>query len=517
MSKSSSRDVKKRLYEFAKNEFETKSPDYVEVRKAKGAKTFYRGPVPQLILTKFKAILYTVFANYGSIARLYYFNKEGYCIRDSSYSADSISKIIKHLEKTSTRIIRYPKIEPKLKTSDISIELDKEFANIINSLENLSKIKIDSRPLIRINKEADFSNRNIIDYFDFKDGFLEVPPAFVKHNLRKPLLIFEGFRLILSTIISQDYLSKLFALLSTLLYLDENNIRSVLLSESSFTNLNKIDFQKNKENLREVNEILSLFHDIHNFIDFLDIFTNYDNCQLLLDIYCGLIFSKSNSKNRLSNFLYQLGNKLIKSGNEKSLADIFLLSGILDFLSHQERSNELAILNVIKQHKKKNQKIAITGNLLSNLYQLKPKLLLADWRKNYEQFPSKLDDIIDTIIDEVYERSIDVQVEFTTKEFEKPGDIIISLTNNSDTNLGTFLIEPLHWTPREAIEIIGETRRFKQTILKEDETIKFVTPIIPKRIGTINFSNLDIKFNDTTGLKHYLRKSIPSLKIESIS
>ena len=113
-----------------------------------------------------------------------------------------------------------------------------------------------------------------------------------------------------------------------------------------------------------------------------------------------------------------------------------------------------------------------------------------------------------------HKKSLQIDVEFTTDELEKPGDIILILTNLSDTNFGTFVLNNIKWTPKEALDIIGENRRFKLKMLEQRKEEKFSIPVIPRKIGTINFTSLDIQFNDFSGIKHYLRMDIPSLKIK---
>jgi hypothetical protein len=193
LSKTSSRDIKKRLFEFARNEFETKKPEYVEVRKAKGTKTFYRGPVPQLILTRYKAIAFTVFADFGTICRLYYFNRDGYCIRDSSYSDQQLEKIKAHLKKTTTRVLRYPKIEVKPKIGNLSVQLDNRFAEIIDEIEKLTKVKLPSRPVITFSKNLVFNREDFLYNTVREEEFIELPFGIEKTELAEIVLIQSAF------------------------------------------------------------------------------------------------------------------------------------------------------------------------------------------------------------------------------------------------------------------------------------------------------------------------------------
>jgi hypothetical protein len=158
--------------------------------------------------------------------------------------------------------------------------------------------------------------------------------------------------------------------------------------------------------------------------------------------------------------------------------------------------------------------VSVAKRMITDLYNSRVESLTNYWRKNRDIFPDSVDTKFDELMDIVFKNIIDLKAEFTTDTFDKPGDVIITIRNISDASLGSIVVEDIHWTPVEAMEIIGEKRKFRVKAFKPDEKYTLTFPIIPKKEGTINFRNLMIRFNDPFGIKHYTSLEIPSLKIK---
>jgi len=515
MSKNASRDVRKRLFEFAKNEYQSKSPNYVEVRKAKGAKTFYRGPIPQLILTKYKAIMYTVFADYGTLARLYYFNREGYCINDTSYSENNLEKIKTHLKKTSSRVLRYPKLEIQPTLGNIIAELDKKFVKILDDIEKISKRKISSRPIITIDNQLEYNSPKFFNLFNLKDNFLELPKDFENNELIEIALVYEAFKTSMKNLVDHPGLINSLAIIGSMLYLNQKKLRELMLSQwqNKIIDLKLFEKEDYKKQI-EIQTLYSLIILIRDFLDYESIFENDLYVTQLVSIYLNELNTKKDAEIRLSKFLQKISEIELGQNNDMNCAIFFLASYILRTLSNNQfelNSVDLLIKNKIS---KKPPYGSTVYQLIERLENNEVHSLIELWREKSELFPSKYDFYFEKVIDTIFKNSLQLSTKYTTNSFDKPGDIFLILTNNSDTNFGTFVISDLHWTPKDAMEIIGEKRRFKLKILKHGETITFTYAIIPKKIGTINFSSLDIRFNDFSGIKHYIRLDLPSLKIK---
>ena len=514
MPKSASRDVKKRLFEFAKNEYQSKSPNYVEVRKAKGVKTFYRGPIPQVILTKYKAIMYTVFADYGSIARLYYFNREGYCIQDSSYSETNLEKIKTHLKKTSSLVLRYPKLEVKPTIGNIAAEYDRKFVKILDDIEKITKRKIIKRSIITFGLKSENQTISFENLFTENSGFLEMPKGMVDDDLIEIALIFEAFKTALTNIAKTELITNL-AKINTILYMknipNRMMVKEIIDFKIEETSLNREEIEKQNE-IRLLFNFYSLFSDLLN--DYLPIFKSEIILKKITESILKNLFSSIDTECLTATILFELSKEKIKISNEE-IQSVFLLAVI--FLKTISNS----CLNIQKELSKFLSRAPINSEKYSVMKQIETEIgnynlqkLVNQWRKNSDLFPSKFNAYFDKTVDELFKKSLQIDVEFTTDELEKPGDIILILTNLSDTNFGTFVLNNIKWTPKEALDIIGENRRFKLKMLEQRKEEKFSIPVIPRKIGTINFTSLDIQFNDFSGIKHYLRMDIPSLKIK---
>ncbi len=518
LSKRSSRDIKKRLYDFARKEYETKSPEYVEVRKAKGTKTFYRGPVPQLILTKYKAIAYTVFADYGTLCRLYYFNRDGFCIRDTSYSERDLIKIKNHLSKTSTKVLRYPKVEPKPTISNLSVKLDNKYAKMLADIEKITKVKITSRPIITLGSETEISP-NFTNIFSRKGKFLEAPVNAENHSQINSILAYEAFQYVFHEMLNNEKLSQTLAPLGVLLYLSDIESVEFITSTINSIDWNKEHFYKDSRDKRR--EMISLFEyvkSIKEFIIQLELITNpvaflelkADN---LLKGFLAYLFSKIESKHRLVIFLQN--EAVIASDNNEleEAANYLLLSSFLEIKSKEIGKITPKTLELSKHVSTSEPRGIIVYNLIIAMNTLHLSLLIKNWRSNHNLFPSKLELRFDEIVDLLFEKAIRINVEFSTRIFDKPGDIIIKIKNISDSIFGTFVTEDLHWTPRNSLELIGDKRKIRVKSLAPDMEATLIQPIIPKKEGTINFSNLGLRFNDPFGIKHYIKLTIPSLRI----
>ncbi|MCK5184363.1 MAG: hypothetical protein KAQ95_08660 [Candidatus Heimdallarchaeota archaeon] len=518
MSKTSSRDIKKRLFEFARNEFETKKPEYVEVRKAKGTKTFYRGPVPQLILTRYKAIAYTVFADFGTLCRLYYFNKDGYCIRDSSYSDHQLEKIKAHLKKTTTRVLRYPKIEVKPKIGNLSVKLDNRFVEIINEIEKIIKLKLSSRPVITLSKNLDLNREKLFDNINREDEFLELPFGIEETEFAEIVLIqsafFEFAKLIFG---KKTALAKNKALLLTLFFINDVKLLDVLSDYLNVTNIIPKDF-KQQNRKKELPNVIEILTDYNNYLlsnDFVEY--DFNSNQRFQDkfLYCLLseFTIESDPKTRLANVLLREIPIINTEEKYEIAARLLIVATFLETFSRKGAisSNTLGIADSLTDDSKI---VQFANKFVTDLYNFRIESFINYWRKNKNLFPESIEAKFDELTYTVFKKIIELKADFTTNTFDKPGDIIIKIKNKSDANLGTLVAEEIHWTPVEAMEIIGEKRKIRAKSLASSEEYTLTIPIIPKKDGTINFRNLMIRFNDPFGIKHFVSLEIPSLKIK---
>ncbi|NHJ83999.1 MAG: hypothetical protein FK734_00970 [Asgard group archaeon] len=517
---SSSRDVKKRLFEFAKNEYETKSPEYTEVRKAKGTKTFYHGPIPQLILTRYKAIAYTVFVHYGTMARLYYFNRDGYCVSETSYSEDQLDKIIKHLEKTSTRVLRYPKIEVKPTISDHAVELDNRYSEIIEDIEKITKIKVQKRPIITINNQLDDNKNYWLQPFQIVEGFLEVPVNLKDNKYLQEILTKEAFFVVINSVINDDYLSRECARMASMLYLTNHSKLEELLLDWKVKKLaiNKLnsDQANNKLELLKffdyLKELKKLFFDSLLFGDKFSFTEKQISC--FIDSFFNELYTEEDAKNKIANFITSLESDKEFNLIKEDYAIYLFIKAISEFQSNSIgliTDNTLKAANNIANSKPKGE---VVDQLINAINNKQAKSFLSIWRSNINLFSTEFDYQIDEVLETIYYKGIDFIVEFTSTNFDTAGDIILTFINRLDSDLGSFTAEDLRWTPRDNIEIIGEKRKIKLASFKMNERYSLKIPILLKKKGTVNFNNLGIRFNDAFGYKQYLRLPIPSLKIE---
>ncbi len=518
MSKGSSRDIRKRLFEFARNEFENKQPEYVEVRKAKGSKTFYRGPVPQIILTRYKAIAYTVFADYGSLCRLYYFNKDGYCVSDSSYSEQQLDKIKTHLLKTTVRVLRYPKIEIKPKIGNLAVKLDNRFAEIIEEIEKLTKLKLPSRPVITLNSNLELDEENYLKNIVRDDEFIELPAGIENTEFAEIILVnnafFEFTKLIFGdkTIIASNN-----AQLLTLFFLNEN-LLSIFMKRTDISYI----FPKNFELLnrkKEIPKFMEILTDYNYYLlsgFFIDSNLKINNRfhDKLIHYILSDFTLESDSKIRLANaLLKEIPNFCAKEDFELA-ARFLVIAAFLGAFSKKIDKISTNILEISQSFSSKIDIVVFTKKFVSDLYSYRIESLINYWRKNQDLFPDSVNIKFDELTDIIFKKIIQIQIEFTTEAYDKPGDIIIKIRNKSDTTLGSLAAEDIHWTPPEGLVVIGEKRKIKAKFLVPNEEYTLTIPIIPKKLGTINFRNLIIRFNDPFGIKHFTSLEIPSLKIK---
>jgi len=518
LSKTSSRDIKKRLFEFARNEYETKKPEYVEVRKAKGTKTFYRGPVPQLILTRYKAIAYTVFADYGTICRLYYFNRDGYCINDSSYSDNQLAKIKTHLKKTTTRVLRYPKIEVKPKIGNLSVKLDNRFAEIIIEIEKLTKLKLPSRPVITLSKNLDLNREKLFDNINREDEFLELPFGIEETEFVEIVLVqnafFEFTKLIFG---DKTKLARNKASLLSLFFINDVKLLDFLSDYIDVTDLIPENFtQLNRR--KEIQNAIEILTDYNNYLlssDFIehDFYTD----QRFQDkfMYCLLLeFTiESDPKTRLAKAL--LREIPIKNAEEKHeiAARLLIVATFLEIFSSTGAISSTT-LGIADSFTAAAKIVAFAKKFVTDLYNFRIESFINFWRKNKNLFPESVEAKFDELTDTVFKKIIELKADFTTNTFDTPGDIIITIKNKSDAHIGSLVAEEIHWTPIEAMEIIGEKRKIRIKSLASGEESTLTLPIIPNKVGTINIRNLMIRFNDPFGIKHFVSLPIPPLKIK---
>ena len=518
MSKTSSRDIKKRLFEFAKNEFETKQPEYVEVRKAKGTKTFYHGPVPQLILTRFKAIAYTVFADYGTICRLYYFNKDGYCINDSSYSDNQMDKIKTHLKKTTTRVLRYPKIEVKPKIGNLSVKLDNRFAEIINEIEKLTKLKLPSRPIITLSKNLELREENWLDSINREDEFIELPFGIEKYEQVEVVLVQSAFYEFCKLILDIKEIAFDQAATLSLLFIEKEELLDFAITQWGVSDLIPKNFKKlNRRN--EINNAIEILSDFNSYIlkgDFV-VYESILHLKFMENFNWSLLnelSSKIDAKSRFAKFLHkEIKMKIVKEEFETAARLLFIVL-FLEIFSRTPGRISSDTLEITENISKDSQISTFIKKFVEKLHKMQIESLIKYWRTSKDLFSDYVNVKVDELTDTIFKRILEIQVDFTTNVFDKPGDIIIKIKNNSDTILGTLVAEEIHWTPQHALEIIGEKRKMRIKTLAPNEEYSTTIPIIPKKEGTINFRNLMIRFNDPFGIKHYVSLPILSLKIK---
>ncbi len=382
----SSREVKKRLFEFAKKEFSTKSPLYVEVRKAKGAKTFYKGPVPQLILTKHKAILFTVFADYDSLSRLYYFNRDGYCIKDTSYSMDNIIKIKNHLKKTTTRVLRYPKQEIIHSKSEISVELDKKFANIIEKIEKIIKKRFESRSIITINDNLESQTfGKTFDVLNVRDSFLELPFGAEKKPNIGIIIVYEAIKLTIDSKLQYPLLSKELAKIGTLLFLDEKELLERAITMSAINSFKFESFtQKLSSKFVEIAILFDLVELIKDFTDYKLLIQSSDAAVMFIESLIANLFSNSDSKYRLATFIYKsIQEDIISKSNEQFIDLALAVCCLVENLSETSQENEAQLTEQMNALNLEIETLSNSKTELENQWKL-------DDAKSAEEFYSEL-------------------------------------------------------------------------------------------------------------------------------
>jgi len=518
LSKTSSRDIKKRLFEFARNEFETKQPEYVEVRKAKGTKTFYRGPVPQLILTRYKAIAYTVFADYGTICRLYYFNRDGYCINDSSYSDNQLDKIKTHLKKTTTRVLKYPKIEVKPKIGNLSVKLDNRFAEIIKEIELLTKLKLPSRPIITLSKNLELREDNWLGSIHREDEFIELPYGIEEYEQVEVVLVQSAFFEFSKLILDIKEMAFDQAATLSLLFIEKEELLDFAIIQWDVSNLIPKNFKKlNRRN--EINNVIEILSDFNSYILKGD-FVIYESilhpkfAENFKWVLLNELSSKIDAKSRFAKFLHKEIKKKITEREFEIAARLLFIVLFLEIFSRTPGRISPVTLEITKAISKDSQITSFIKKFVENLHKMQIESLIKYWRTNKDIFPDNVNVKVDELTDTVFKKILKLHVGFTTNVFDSPGEIIIKIKNNSDAVLGTVVAEDIHWTPIEAMEIIGEKRKIRIKTLAPDEEYAIAIPIIPKKEGTINIRNLMIRFNDPFGIKHYVSLPIPPLKIK---
>jgi len=519
LSKTSSRDIKKKLFEFAKNEYVTKSPEYVEVRKAKGTKTFYHGPIPKLILTRYKAIAYTVFVDYGSLARLYYFNRQGYCIRDTSYSEDALIKIKQHLMKTSTKIIRYPKLEQKPTISNLSVKLDNRFSEMINDLEKITKVKLTNRPLITLSTQRTFNEEFLFQNFIEQGNFIEAPKGIEEKAEVEILLSYTACKLFIKQLSNHEKLSEDLAFIGALLLVTDTELRTIILDQGNKTHWKIDSFTSNLRMGHQV--ITTIFNFAKKFKEYLIgsnlidqlIFNDRQKMIELVDFVYFDLFSKVTASAILAKFLLEYVKINLKNKDQVDTSNHLLLIAFLEIESSKHAEISKQTMQFANSNAKSNTKGAFTAGFLHELNTLRISAAIKNWRRNRELFSTFADEKFDEITDKLFLRSLKYKISFGTTSFDKAGDIVLEIENLSDAPLTNFISDEFHWTPRDSIDIIGETRKIKLRVLEPGKQFTLRLPILPKKKGSVNFNSLRIKFNDPFGFKHYINLPIPTLKI----
>ena len=100
---------------------------------------------------------------------------------------------ITHLKKTTTRVLRYPKIEVKPKIGNLSVKLDNRFAEIISEIEKLTKLKLPSRPIITLSKNLELREENSLDSINREDEFIELPFGIEEYEQVEVVLVHSAF------------------------------------------------------------------------------------------------------------------------------------------------------------------------------------------------------------------------------------------------------------------------------------------------------------------------------------
>lgn len=509
MPKPASRDVKKKLYEFAKNEYESKSPKYVEVRRAKGVRKFYHGPVPKFILTRHKPLLYTVFAHYGTLGRLYHFNRQGYCVKDTSYSEQQLPQLLKHLKKTSTRIIKYPKAKEKPTVIDRCVELDNQFAEIIEKIEKIINQSIKARPIITL---ASKSSERLDDWFTSlqpQGKFLQVPRELEKDPKISILLTREAFFLAIYQIIPNNRLAFDLSMFGTLFFLDGQALREKALQAWSKPSWSVKPFT-NQNYEEEIKLLFESIADLKTFCHSKQL-TNEQQTTLLLQTLYTEIGQASDAKERLAKFFQSAVHQKLKEGQPELAANYLLLSAFAEFLSKTVDSITSVNLKLSKKIQKSTSIGKLVRRYLLYLKDLRIRTFYDNWRKNHQLFPEHLEHVVNLVFDEAFRKAIVFTLSSTTDQIDQPGDLQLVLENQSDASLGTLRIEDLSWHPKDALEVIGERSSWKLKALKPGENSSFKLPILPKKPGKVHFNPLRLKFNDPFAIKHYIRISLPTL------
>jgi hypothetical protein len=515
-----SRKARKRLYLFAKKEYSSKNPRYVEVRKAKAARTFYHGPIPQLILTKYKALLYTVFVDYGTFARLYYFNRDGYRIKETSYSESQLTTIKDHLRKNSILVVRYPPKEQKESISDYSVAIDKEFLSVIELIEQLLDFSLEKRPVITLREKQKKSDYSWFKPFTFNKKFLEAPLTFAKNPDRFVVLRKEAFFSFFSKFLDNKFLCYDCAVLATILSIPQQSNIQKILKEWSTSSLDDQIFQHPQQQKQK--EIVILFRTLQLFdsYEFETIIskiglTNNNLSEIIFGKLSGLLFSDYDPHYRLSS-LFRFFVPLSKNNGKDDdfCMELLLRASCLERLSNQNKRLHPEIHEFSAQLDEKKMSIKLALEVIDYLEQKRVDHLFSVWRKAKKYFSKIVDQQINKIINYFYQEALELQVEFPEASIEKPVEVTFILKNISDTSLSSLKMDDIRWTPKNALTVIGERSNLSAKVLHPNETKEYILPVIPKHLGSINFKKVKIRFNDKTGKKHYMRFPIKSLFVD---
>jgi len=521
------RDVKKRLYEFAKHEYNSKKPVYVEVRKAKGVKTFYRGPVPQLILTKYKPIAYIVFADYDSLGRLYYFNRDGYCIKDTSYSEDALGKIKKHLKKTTIRLLRYPKLKPSPTISEQTVALDEQFAKIIVEIEKITNYKLSSRPIITLNSKAMPLSENILTLLEAKSDFWQLPIDFSALEEKTEILTIKAFDIFFENILKRTPLARKFSFLASMLFLKDRHSQELILNLAKRNKWSVGHFDR--EERYKQKEISNLF-DYCKLIsatvltnDFPLSFLTVELEEELLESFYHSLFEEVDSFARFSSATLNYCLTLLARKECKQVPLLLTLTVILHVYSSRVKEDEskeksLSALPARKEIKyciKQNGQTKLVIDFLQAIleYKVKTAKKLFMQLKEVAKLPVSLQKFWHGCLESLIKKSISVVVQYTLTSFGTAGDLVIKIFNRSDVALPSFQIKELSWKPRDALESIGVKRHLRKKMLAPGEELLFTQPVLAKRKGTVKLSNLELTFGGLKGERIIYLIPLPKLKI----
>ena len=259
----------------------------------------------------------------------------------------------------------------------------------------------------------------------------------------------------------------------SLLFIEKEELLDFAITQWNVSNLIPKNFKKlNRRN--EINNVIEILSDFNSYIikgDFVVYesilhpkFMENFNWTLLNELS-----SKIDAKSRFAKFLHKEIKKKIVAREFETAARLLFIVLFLEIFSKTPGRISPATLEITEKISKDSQISTFIKKFVENLQKMQIESLIKYWRTNKDIFSDSVNVKVDELTDMVFKKILELHVDFTTNAFDSPGEIIIKIKNNSDAVLGTIVAEDIHWTPIEAMKIIGEKRKIRIKTLAPDE------------------------------------------------